>query len=60
VNNSFSNGGSVSLNTACPSPQVLTLQRETPLNQTTAYYDNMPVPMTTLMYSLDKLTEVNL
>jgi hypothetical protein len=48
------------LNTACPSPQVLTLQRETPLNQTTAYYDNMPVPMTTLMYSLDKLTEVNL
>jgi len=45
VNNNFSNGGSVTLNTACPSSQTLVLTRETPLTQTTQFYDNMPAPM---------------
>jgi hypothetical protein len=58
VNNNYENGGSVTLNTACPSGQTLVLERMTPLTQTTQFYDNMPAPLTNFMYGLDKLTEI--
>ncbi len=57
TNNSYTNGGSVTLNAACSSG-TLVLQRVTPLTQTTNYYDNMPLPYTSFMNSLDQLTEI--
>ena len=58
VNNSYENGGSVTLVTACPNTQPLVLTRVTPLTQETLFYDNMPAPMTQFMLGLDKLTEI--
>jgi hypothetical protein len=58
VNNNFENGGSVTLNTACPNAQTLVLERVTPLTQTTVFTDNMPVPMKSFEYGLDKVTEI--
>ena len=59
VNNNYVNGGSVTLNTACPSGgNILLLVRATPLTQTTVFTDNMPVPMKSIERGLDKLTEI--
>lgn len=58
VNNNYDNGGSVSLNTVCPAGQTLVLQRVTPVLQQTVYSNNMPLPFTSFMNSLDKLTEI--
>ena len=58
LNNNFSNGGSVTLSTACTSGVLQLLKRQTPLTQTTVFTDNMPVPMKSFERSLDKLTEI--
>ena len=58
VNNNYGNGGSVTLNAACPAAQTLVLQRVTPLTQTSVFVNNMPAPMTTTGNALDKLTEI--
>jgi hypothetical protein len=58
VNNNYENGGNVTLNSSCPSPQVLVIQRITPVLQETIFTDNMPQPMSAFMYGLDKLTEI--
>jgi len=58
VNNNYENGGSVTLNTACPSAQLLLLERVTPVTQTSVFTDNMPIPMKSFEYGLDKLTEI--
>jgi len=58
VNNNYTNGGSVTLNSVCPSSQTLVILRVTPLTQTTVFTDNMPTPMASIGNSLDKLTEI--
>lgn len=58
VNNNYDNGGSVTLNAACPNAQTLTITRTTPLTQSTVFTDNMPVPMKSFENGLDKLTEI--
>ena len=58
VNNNYSNGGSVTLNSSCPNPQPLVLTRISPVTQTSVFTDNMPVPMKTIENGLDKLTEI--
>lgn len=58
VNNNYDNGGSVTLNTTAPAGQYVTLQRSTPLTQTSQFYDNMPLPMQTIENAFDKLTEI--
>lgn len=58
VNNNYTNGGTVNLTAACPSGQLLVLQRTTPVTQLSIFTDNMPVPMKTFENSLDKLTEI--
>lgn len=59
VNKNYTNGGSVSLKTVCPVNQILILTRITPLTQTTLFQNNMPLPMTSIMSGLDKLTEIS-
>lgn len=59
VNNSYDNGGRVTLNTACPAGQTLVVARRTPLTQGTVFTDNMPVPMKSFENGLDKLTEIS-
>lgn len=58
INNNYENGGIVSLNDALPNGASLVLQRVTPLNQLDVFTDNMPVPLKTIEYALDKLTEI--
>ena len=58
VNNNYSNGGSVTLNSSCPNPQPLVLTRISPVTQTSVFADNMPIPMKTIENGLDKLTEI--
>ena len=58
VNNNLDNGGSVTLNSACTSGQLV-ITRVTPLTQTSVFTDNMPVPMKTFENGLDKLTEID-
>ena len=58
VNNNYANGGSVTLNVACPNAGILVLARITPLTQQSAFYESMPAPMATTGSSLDKLTEI--
>ena len=58
VNNNLDNGGSVTLNSACTSGQLV-ITRVTPLTQTTVFTDNMPVPMKSFENGLDKLTEIS-
>ena len=57
VNNNYNNGGSVTLNVACPGGDRLVLQRSTPLTQLSVFTDNMPIPFKTFENALDKLTE---
>src|SRR5271166_4363401 len=45
VNNDYTNGGSVTLLSACTSGYVQVLVRQTPITQTISFYDNMPIPM---------------
>lgn len=56
VNLSYMNGGSVTLNTACPSGDTLTIQRETEQTQLNVFTQNMPALYPTFQSSLDKLT----
>src|SRR5580658_4057564 len=42
VNNNYNNGGSVTLNSACPNTETLVLQRITPILQQTAFSPYMP------------------
>lgn len=58
VNNNYDNGGSVTLNAACPNAQTLTITRTTPLTQNTVFADNMPNPQKSIENGLDKLTEI--
>lgn len=58
VNNNFDNGGSVTLNAAPPSGQVVVLKRTTPLTQASVFADNLPQPMQQFEDALDKLTEI--
>jgi hypothetical protein len=58
VNNNYDNGGSVTLNSACPNTQTLVVSRTTPLTQTTVFTDNMPTPQKSIENGLDKLTEI--
>lgn len=58
VNNNYDNGGYVTLNSAPPAGQTVLLQRDTPLTQTSEFYDNMPQPMSQFEAGLDKLTEI--
>ena len=59
VNNSYDNGGSVTLNTACPSGQTLVLQRVTPITQLTQYTPYMPAMYANIENGLDQLTEID-
>lgn len=59
INKNYMYGGSITLKKACPAGQPLVLTRITPVTQTTLYTNNMPLPMTTIMASLDKLTEID-
>lgn len=56
VNNSLENGGSVTLNTACPIGYKLTIQRDTEETQLNSFTNNMPTLYKTFENSLDKLT----
>jgi hypothetical protein len=58
VNNSYANGGSVTLNTACPAAQILVLQRVTPITQLTQFTPYMPVMYANIESGLDKVTEI--
>ena len=58
VNNNYDNGGSVTLNSACPGGQTLIVARSTPVTQPVVYTDNMPTPMKTIENSLDRITEI--
>ena len=58
VNNNYDNGGSVTLNSACPNGQTLIVARATPVTQPVVYTDNMPTPMKTIENSLDRITEI--
>ena len=58
VNNNYDNGGSVTLNAACPSPQTIVLTRNTPILQNSVFADNMPKPMKSFENGLDKNTEI--
>jgi hypothetical protein len=58
VNNNYDNGGYVTLNSAPTAGQTVLLQRDTPLTQTSEFYDNMPQPMSQFEAGLDKLTEI--
>lgn len=58
INNNYDNGGYVTLNSAPPGGQTVLLQRDTPLTQTSEFYDNMPQPMSQFEAGLDKLTEI--
>jgi len=60
INNNYTNGGQVTLSggNPCQSGWHLILSRDTPLTQSTMYYDNMPTPMKSFENSLDKLTEM--
>jgi hypothetical protein len=58
VNNNYDNGGSVTLNTACPTAQTLVLQRVTPITQLTQYTPYMPDLPANVESSLDKVTEI--
>jgi hypothetical protein len=59
VNNSYDNGGSVTLNTACPSGQTLVLQRVTPVTQLTQFTPYMPALYADIEDGLDQLTEID-
>lgn len=60
LNNNLTNGGSITLNTACPSGgTLLVLVRVTPITQATSFTDNMPAPMKSVENALDKLTEID-
>jgi hypothetical protein len=56
VNNSYMNGGSVTLNTACPVGDTLTIQRNTERTQLDVFFNNMPTLYQTFEAGLDKLT----
>ena len=58
VNNNYANGGSVTLNTACPAGQTIVLTRDTPITQLTQYTPYMPAFPENVESSLDKLTEI--
>jgi hypothetical protein len=58
VNNDYTNGGSVTLNTACPAGQTLVLQRVTPILQESSFTEQMPTLYKTFEGGLDKLTEI--
>ena len=45
VNNSYMNGGSVTLGTACPSGDTLTIQRTTEQTQLSAFTEYMPATL---------------
>jgi hypothetical protein len=57
VNNSFANGGSISLSSACATGNLLTIQRVTEQTQTSSFTEYMPALYKTFEYGLDKLTE---
>ena len=59
VNNSYDNGGSVTLNTACTNGQTLVLQRVTPITQLTQFTPYMPALYTNIENGLDQLTEID-
>jgi len=59
VNNAYQNGGSVTLNSACPTGAALVVKRTTPLTQQSIFTDNMPIPYKTFERGLDKLTEID-
>jgi hypothetical protein len=58
VNNNYDNGGSVTLNTACPTGQTLFLQRVTPITQLTQFTPYMPALYANIEDGLDQLTEI--
>ena len=58
VNANYANGGSVTLNTACPSSQTLVLKRVTPVTQLTKYTTNMPALPENVENNVDQLTEI--
>jgi hypothetical protein len=59
VNNNYDNGGSVTLNTACPTGQTLFLQRVTPVTQLTQFTPYMPALYADIEDGLDQLTEID-
>jgi hypothetical protein len=59
VNNSYDNGGSVTLNTACTNGQTLVLQRVTPITQLTQFTPYMPALYADIEDGLDQLTEID-
>ena len=59
VNNNYDNGGSVTLNTACPTGQMLFLQRVTPITQLTQFTPYMPAMYANIEDGLDQLTEID-
>ena len=56
VNNSYMNGGSLTLGTACPIGDTLTIQRTTEQTQLSAFTEYMPTLYQTFESGLDKLT----
>lgn len=58
VNNSYDNGGSVTLNTVCPVGQTLVLERITPVTQLIQFTPYTPALYANIEDGLDKLTEI--
>jgi hypothetical protein len=56
VNNSFANGGSITLVTPCPSGYTLTIARVTEQTQLTQYTPNMPALYANFQNNIDQLT----
>src|SRR5277367_5527466 len=56
VNNSYANGGSVTLVSACPTGDTLVIARATEPTQLTHYTPNMPALYTNFENNLDQLT----